>query len=104
MSTRNDVDIYLNLLSQLNDDVTLFKEKWKMFYFCSISPFKICNVSKEDFFFFADRFSKSKISTRENVLKIDIGNDNEAILHLHTEIDFELYEKYVLKKNLENVS
>lgn len=63
LSTRNDIEVYINLLSDVNKEIRYLKEKWMMFYFGWISPFKICNVSKEDFIFFANRFPKSQITT-----------------------------------------
>lgn len=101
ISTRAEVDSYINFLSKVSEDVKLFRKKWQMFYLGWINCFKILNVSKEDFFFFADMFPQNKCTTRENLLIIEIGGSGAASLYLHTELDFELYEKYVLKKNAE---
>lgn len=98
LSTRNDVEVYLNMLPQLNDEIKDFIKKWEMFYFGWISPFKILDVSKEDFIFFEKRLPQYDCTLREKILILNIGNTNEAALYLHTELDFELYEKYVLKK------
>ena len=98
LSSRNDVEGYISQLSDLNEEIGALKNKWKEFYFGWVTPFHVCDVSKEDFFFFASLFPKSEVLVRENLLMLKIGQENTAGVYLHTEVDFELYEKYILKK------
>lgn len=97
--SKSEVEFYLNLLPKLNEEIKTFKDKWNTFYFTWISPFQIFYVSKQDFLFFANEFKDSKIENKEKLISLEIGQEYEARVILRTEIDFEIYEKYVLKKN-----
>ena len=100
ISTRAEVESYFALLPSLRNDILELKEKWNLFYFGRIAPFKICNVSKEDFIHYATSNPKWKIEVNDDILSINCGEGTKyEHLYLHTTIDFELYEMFVLKKS-----
>ncbi len=103
LSTQNQVKEYINMLSHLDEDCKALRTKWPLFYFGWLNPFKICNVTKEDFLFFANKFPKCKVSILESSAVLNIGESDAACLDLHTPMDFELYEKCVSKKDVETV-
>ncbi len=101
ISTRSEVDSYLALLPNLKNDILELKEKWKLFYFGWIVPFKICNVSKDDFIHYASSNPEWKIEVKNDTLSISDGqaSPKNEYIYLQTTIDFELYEMFVLKKS-----
>lgn len=100
ISTRAEVESYFALLPSLKNDISELREKWKLFYFGWIAPFKICNVSKDDFIHYATSNPQWKIEVKEDTLSINCGDGTkDEHLYLQTTIDFELYEMFVLKKS-----
>jgi len=100
ISTRAEVESYFALLPSLKKDILELKGKWNLFYFGMIAPFKICNISKEDFVHYATSNPQWKIEVKEDILSINCGhNIKDEHIYLHTTIDFELYEMFVLKNS-----
>jgi hypothetical protein len=102
ITPRAELEKYFALLPSLKKDIAELKQKWKDFYFGMIAPFKIFNVSKDDFIHYAKSFPEWEIEVKDGQLKMKCSVDKlQECLYLITNVDYELYETFVLKKSEE---
>jgi len=98
ITERTVVESFINQLRQVQFDIDSLTAKWSEFYFGKISPFKIFEVSKEDFVYFLEKYPLANFSFTETQLELSIGEQLNPQVHLHTEMDFELFAKHFVSK------